>query len=487
MLLGLAVALWQWVAAPYADDFAYMRCVPGTSEDDFWIGSGAMLSSWGDIGRSSLNHYLLVNGRLANILVIISMGLPDWVSALLLGLSAIVAFAGIVVAAGMTAGRSLPSWLAALGGISFWLWLPWSDSMQSRAYIFNYLIPMAFSLVFAVAFLRDGKSRKATVIGSLCGFLAGWLHEGFGLALTASAAVVILADLCRRCMTTRRWILFGSLLAGTLLVVAAPSTLGRLGRHTVSLVNGFYMLAFNGGLRLTFVAALVLLVFSMRHRISLRMPDVLFWTLSTLTGGAMAMLLAVGQRTLWWCNTSLLILLLAWAASIAGRRERRVLVYTFLGLNLLFCCLLVGVQADLSRRQTAMLQQFQQTPEARIAISLPESDLPERIVLSIPRRFTTDIHSTLTMSILGMPDRGDGRLPLLVPETWGNDDFPSWPSVSRQPEIRGGNNIFYGPLPLPKGTTVTTADGAMQIESTGFCLTAAADTLYRYELRSISN
>jgi hypothetical protein len=186
MLISLVgIFAWRLATYYYADDLNYMHVALNTEENDFWRCLGRPVETLSDVIESSINHYNLVNSRLANIVCIATMTLPRWATNLL---DATMAFAMLILllkAAGVRlrhTGISLTIWAIAL----FWLAFPWYDNMQSSCFVDNYVWTSTFVLAVIVLFKQPDKLNKCQIAATcLLALAAAWMHEAFGCALIA--------------------------------------------------------------------------------------------------------------------------------------------------------------------------------------------------------------------------------------------------------------------------------------------------------------
>lgn len=238
-VFAVCVALWQYFSVPVFDDVDYQYFCLDTCEDDFWEMRGPLITSFSEAAESAWNHWKLVNGRLANILMPFAVLLPSW---LLASLHGIVSGAVMLLVLFFGLGRKALSysWICAALPLAGWKLLPWFNNFCADAYMMNYIWPSAFILGFMWVVLNPEalSSRLRTALASILGFVAGIMHEGYSLpALVVMAVVIFIPSFApenyRRSPGMRRRVIVPLVffMAGTLLCTFSLSTLSRLGRY----------------------------------------------------------------------------------------------------------------------------------------------------------------------------------------------------------------------------------------------------------------
>ena len=219
----------------YSDDYCYSREVIGGTE--FWNCAGEPITSWDQVLPSVVNHYLCVNGRLANALLMPLQMFPRWVG---MGIAGVLigVFLWVLYHAGrLDRTRVSLRWLA-LGPALLWLVLPWYDNFQSMAYQYNY-VPASICMLTVLYLMREAAtlSRRRLWIAIVAGLLAGLLHEGFGSVLGASLCVMWLMERG----VARRRILYVIIATGVGMMVCI--SIGTINRITNNLEpeGGWYL------------------------------------------------------------------------------------------------------------------------------------------------------------------------------------------------------------------------------------------------------
>lgn len=241
VVFAVGVGLWQLFATPAHDDINYGYICLDTCEDDFWELRGGPLTTFSEAVESASNHWMLVNGRLANAIMVFAVLLPPW---LLSAIQAMMAAGMMLLVLFYGLGRKALncSWLCALLPLAGWKLFPWFDNFSSDDYMMNYV----WSCVLVLAFLwpvlhpRSLSSPLRMAGACLLGLAAGMMHEGFSVPVCFALAALWLwpSALGNSDIPTKEWrrrMLFPALafVAGTAFCVFAPSTLDRAMRGDV--------------------------------------------------------------------------------------------------------------------------------------------------------------------------------------------------------------------------------------------------------------
>lgn len=185
--IGWLVNTWY-----YSDDYCYSREVVGNEE--FWDCVGEPITSWNQVMPSVVNHYLYLNGRLANAVLFPLQMFPRWVG---MGIAGVLigAFLWVLYHAGrLDRSRVSLRWLA-LGPALLWIVLPWYENFQSMAYQYNY-VPASICMLTVLYLMRDAAalSRRRLWIAVVAGVFTGLLHEGFAGTLGVALCVMWLME-----------------------------------------------------------------------------------------------------------------------------------------------------------------------------------------------------------------------------------------------------------------------------------------------------
>lgn len=181
---------WLCSTNRYLDDYNYEKQLAGPDPEDYWESRGEPILTWSDAFSTAIDHYRYINGRLANIVVILLQPLPRAVGALIAAIG-LGWWLALMIGLGGWRNR-LSVWLIAAAVILMWTAFPWYDSFQSIAYQFNY--PLASAWTLAVMWtVRPGAKpvRRCRAAGAIAlGVVAGWWHEAFGVTLLGMLATL---------------------------------------------------------------------------------------------------------------------------------------------------------------------------------------------------------------------------------------------------------------------------------------------------------
>lgn len=194
-----------------SDDLSYRLPFVSTIDDGY-----LRLS---DICSSLSNLYNYDNIRLANIVMILTILLPKWLTA-----AASAVMVGYVIVEGLRIAGCTRSKAAAMALASYVvLILPWQDQMYVFDFQLNYLWASAVSLLLLGNVLM---SRGRLLPMALLGLVAGMWHEGFSIPLIAGMLTLFILSPAHR--NKLNYTCFACLCLGALWLVAAPATFYRL-------------------------------------------------------------------------------------------------------------------------------------------------------------------------------------------------------------------------------------------------------------------
>lgn len=501
--MAVAVAVWRFVCAPYTDDFAYAhKCLP-TCENDFWEIIGERIVGWRDVLESMVNHWLLVNGRLANLLMILSVAMPQWLVSLCHG-----AMVGLMIWLVMRCSGAKPMpWMAAVLALVMWKWFPWHDNMMSSDFMFNYPWTCVAMLGYSFLFFNIRKSKPPIAIAVIVAFVAGWMHEGFSIPLCCASAFAILFS--PKEIRKRQLPMFAALIVGTALCVFSPSTLMRADRAMGDMMYDYpiFILRLLAGFYPLYIYLIVIGIVAFqngcRHALAELRRDA-FWLIVMVVNMAVAMAVQTSPRALWAADAALLVAVtgLLYRNFVWSRRPHYVATSCMLAVLALFVLELIRWQDRLGEEQQEIIGRLESTKQPVICMNLiQESDLPWW-TLGIPRDYVADAgtgyfiaHSLTRCSI--------GQNLLIVPERFEGKRFDDWDKIPGNNPFRGEYPVVYAADSIPRMRLLLTlgdakpalspparllqsimgaADCAAQVENLFRCVTPQGDTIYRYYL-----
>lgn len=194
---------------------------------------GEPLTTIGQALTSAYNHWMYVNGRLADILYILACPLPLWAQNLIAGSMSGVLLMMILAAVSRSAWRRTGTAMAAV--ILFWVMLPWNDQFFIRPYIYNYVLSGIIMLWVIVRMERGGTPislQRGTETGILMLVLV-FMHELTGLLTALWIGVYLLCSVRGRIRNIGPgiWIIIALSLTGVSLNLS-PGQLERIAYET---------------------------------------------------------------------------------------------------------------------------------------------------------------------------------------------------------------------------------------------------------------
>ncbi len=503
VVIAIAVAVWRFVCAPYADDFVYMHKVLATNNNDFWNVVGQRIAGVGDAMESIVNHWLLINGRLANLLMILSVVMPQWLVNLCHG-----AVVGAMIWLLMLCSGAKPlPWQAAAISVVMWKWFPWHDNMASSDFMFNYPWSCVAMLGYSYLFLNVGKHRISIVVMVAVAFIAGWMHEGFSIPLCCASVVAILFS--PKGIKKRQLPMFVALVAGTALCVFAPSTLMRADRQMnfrhidyfvflIKTILGVYPLYIY-----LMVLGFVALERGIRHVFGEMRRDA-FWLMIVVVNVVVAVALQVSPRALWAADAALLVAVIGllyrnfeWC-----RKPHYIVTGCMMVVISLFMTELIRWQYKAGEEQREIINRLESTRQPAVCMDMTqESELPWW-TMGIIRDYVTDTGTGYYMA-RSLTRCDIGRTLLVASERFGGIPFDGWDKMPGDNPFRGEYPVVYASDSIPElrlRLTLGEAKPALSpparllqnimsasvceadVDNIRRCVTAQGDTIYRYYL-----
>lgn len=523
VIAAVGVAVWQGVSGRWLDDYAYMT-VPMTDAEIAAAGMDASsievftdccgpdITSFGQLPEAMWRHYLIANGRLANMLAFVMMQLPVWVLAVLQGVAYLLMIIGMLRLSGVGRGWiDRPLRCVLLVAVS-WIVLPWSDGFASGTFMINYVWSAVASLWLLILLMRPGRSVGARGALYALAFVAAMMHEGLTVAVLA-ALPVVLWGAKRRCRRTTL-IAVGVYVAGAALMLVAPGLRNRIGMQGGPSWN-FLMRDIVVGMLPIWVACLSMFSVTLRgrwrreRRVMLRR-----WTLmaAMLAGTAVCLVVKQGERAAFFPYILSVTLIFdiwgAWLSSLC-RAPRLALSCSVLGAVLLSLWLwrLAWWQHRASEERDRVMAQVEATgrPVAWVDTydftQLPWwlMDIPGYIGSSDEgdvELMAAHVFKTLYPNIAVLPERWKGVDPDSLPAVAGSAGLRGeYPQYCSRRRLRDMGAVFtYGAAEVPfyrlnaaphyalKG--VWSGGGASHVTLQEVCVPqAVGDTLWCYRVR----
>jgi len=284
-----------------ADDWFY-SLAGGHDYTEFFSCGGEPVTGLSDALAAIGRHYMLINGRLADKLLILTTLIPVFIArlgiALLWGV-------GLWKLAHMCGGREMPGaplFVSMLVCCTWWM-LPWEDCVVSLACEFNYVLPAALCLIVSERVIAD---KRSGVWCCLLALIAGAMHESSSAGVCAGMLALCLMKRGR--LSRSQWAMCLSFGAGTLILLAMPGTWQRAGFakpneltllwivKTMLLLPAVWLL----------IAALVAAAIRRRRPAAVDRPALVYMLASTAAAMLPGILAMVRGRCYWWGAVSAL-------------------------------------------------------------------------------------------------------------------------------------------------------------------------------------
>lgn len=294
---SLAMAVWMWFADGWADDFPYRHVAYGY--DSFFNCRGEEIQSFPDILKGMRNHFLYVNGRLANLIAIIVLQLPSWLTALIQG-----SMYGLTLAGVMRLVRG-KSWKEYPLGLVFtiilvWILLPWEDCNASHDFLINYLWSGAVNLWVLIALFSEDMRKKLGWI--IMAAIAAPMHESMGVSMDIMICIWFISNRKQLCSNLRNLLLPSVYIVTSIIPFLSPAFSDVI-EQAVS--DGLYpdnMLLYHIGVRLypVWIAALLMIAAMFIGRDKKQMLfNLILWS-GIITGIIIAVYSHTEGRAYWW-------------------------------------------------------------------------------------------------------------------------------------------------------------------------------------------
>lgn len=470
ILFGLTLGLWQYFSVPVHDDFCYLRQVQDTCYDDFWDGYGDPIEGWQDAFKSAWNHYKLVNGRLTNILMILTVPMPDWVVAAILGIASSLMFFFLIYTVELETGKKLGTWFLWLVFLIIWKWFPFSDHMQSRDYFLNYLLPSFFILLYSFIFFRFIKSKNISPIflagGCVIAFIMGWLHEGFGLPCIAAS---ILSLFFLRKPGKNVILVVSFLIAGGLLCIMTPSTINRLFIHDgprftassdYSIFSAFLEMKFQ---LIIFFISIIFAIFLRKEKFKFFNVYNIYWGVLFAGCFAIAFVLHGKGRFFWLSELSLLVMTIYVCIKNFRifRKSLYPLAFLFFCSSLAFSILLLKETYKIAESQKELISELRKSKEGIAYINLISyTEIPWYTLGMVQPFYTFGCELGLYTN-----DYHFDRAPLILPSSFKGKSFDKWDKLPGNNPFRGGKGYWYSDIDLKEGTRYKLKLGKLSLQA----------------------
>lgn len=463
-IIAILFFCWRLQIVPSGDDFVYSHNVSGDS-DAFFEVQGTPIGSWTDVALSSWHHWLAVNGRLANIVTFAVMFLPVWVRGALCALAwGIMMMLIMVLGCGRRAARC-GALTAAMALIS-WKWFPWVDNMALSCYYINY----GWSCIAALGFVLTFRTGRYTWLCPLLGFITGWMHELYGLALLGAYSFLFITG---HRYTPRQWIALCLLLAGTLLSALAPGTLLRInsqvgGEGSLSLLKiverTLHALLHCLALYVYIIAMIAVWIKRGWRKVRQSITEnILWWVVLAICALSVA-LLEGGPRMMWLADAGIMIALLKLIAdNVPSWTKPHPAVTIILTLpSILLLIAITDQQREFSKVFTSYRKAAEEHQQPWIIRDITKDPQRKWWAFDIPSYPEPNTLWYYANAVVPRNERGCKDTNFLVTSQAADPRRPSFndlPPLSGDGTIRGVWPWVYSTRPIEAGTPLTLTVG----------------------------
>lgn len=350
---------------------------------------------WHDIWLEIKYRISIDNARLGNILVLPFLFLPKWV-----GMTPVMISWLFTMRCSFSLSRV--DWRTSVAvPMAVFLWtffIPWRDSMTSVVFAFNYVVPGALVCALLMSLFRSHGHRRSLPKVILLGFLTGWWHEAFGLPIAAGLLSLIIID--RRWRNGMVFSALGAIVAGTLMILCAPSFGIRAG-GTVDVSVGGVLKKLPMVLAMTapywlFISMVVYRL--VRRKAMWSRPLLVMMAVSGMVPEIMSLVTYTQSRIVYWTECAsvigLLALLADWtpAGCIRARIAKGAMVLLALLASVHWAC------ADyfsfkIRREFMSAIEHYRRNPDLTAFVNIIDSHKLPLIALNMPNvlAFNTDL------------------------------------------------------------------------------------------------
>ena len=461
---GIGMLLWMLCADKIADDFPYSHILQGSesfanSEEPsrraataFWNCEGDNISSLKDVIISVKNHYLLINGRLANMIALATNLLPTWIVD--------IAHAAAYLLMLISLLRIIDSeWkhrpLLTLCVVStLWIVLPWEDYLASSDFMINYVWSSALVLFFIERRIRKPWTENVATMCVL-GFVSAMMHEGFSIPFCVGQLLLLWRDFNSE--KPLRIAIIHSLLPsicfalGTIVAIGSPAVWLLLEeRQRQGLAYNFY--SYTLGVRMwpMYLWALLALWSATRRK----RPGIafytknMFWAVVGISSCLLSLASAQGGRALWAAYLSFGIAcwqILSATVDLKKRLSASAMGFvTIIGLTLLLSwqITLAHYQWRFSCEQKNVANELSsQHKEIVYADVSHQGDMPWWL-FEIPQYIDNPGETSRVNLFAEIMKRQEPRL-VILPSCYKGKDFESLPLVEGNAGLKGVFPVFY--------------------------------------------
>lgn len=455
LLAGLVAGVWMYCniasGSGWADDFPYSRLpIHAGTEDDFFNCAGPRLDSLSHLPEAFKEHYMAVNGRLANMLSFTLRLLPPLLRALLHAM----AFA--LMLASMMRLAFGPGWKShylavILAACCVWAVLPWQENLASECYYVNYVWSAALNLMF-LSLLLEPSGRFPRWAICLLGAFAAMMHEGIGAAM--DAGMILIA--CQRrnhinlpplCI----YILF------SLLPLLSPGIRALAGmRAEAEYASNFF--SYILGVRLIIIwAAALPAIFRLLFRHEFSSREAVIWAI-IFTGIAIGILSRQGGRALWLPMTLAISLVFHYARPVVSLRLKTAMALTAALIFSIWGAWLCAWQYYASCERDTLLAALRAAGDKVIYMDLLQPDeLPWPLLLTVSH---VNGDQTIRANLQAEVFRDARHSMAVLPAAWRDRQLSQLPAIEGTAGAHGMPYTFLSTRPLTRALYTHSASSA---------------------------
>jgi hypothetical protein len=301
ILTLLGAIAWRLCSYYYLDDVSYMHIAPVIDQESFWFGQCPMLHSVSDVFESAVNHYLFVNGRLANMICMLSMLFPRWIVDIADGIMTFLMYVLLMRVTKRSYFHYNPI-QTIVGLLYFGLAFTWYSYMQSSDFLINYVWTSVGAL-FLISQINhsDRLSKVQVALVAVLAVFVNWMHEAFACSLVAYTFILwaIGNKSCRK----SRFIIGLGLCIGLVIAVISPGTMcradGHVGHIKYIIYHAVRCVSELWPLWLSFIATFGLRKKVGAHRFKAYMPLILASYAGAMASLAISLICLILDRGLW--------------------------------------------------------------------------------------------------------------------------------------------------------------------------------------------
>lgn len=302
VMLAISSALfaaWMLCARGYGkgwmDDAAYTRVLTSGMDDfRYFFCSGHEIQGMADICSSVYWHYMLLNGRLANFLMLFYSQLPAWAAPLLHGAAYGFMISGIMRLGLGSSWSRRPLALACIVAL-VWALFPWWDLYASADFMFNYVWSGAACLWSVSAMTASTDRVRLRWLWLV--IPAAMMHEGVSAVVDAGIAAYVVAGYRSWRHDPGRLVLPAAFVIASMVPLMSPGIRALASSRVHEELTGHFI--FNMVLAKNWFLPVVFLLYSRYAIRRKRLSEYVSCTAAMLAVFGISLISAAAGRALW--------------------------------------------------------------------------------------------------------------------------------------------------------------------------------------------